>query len=161
MPDQIFPSEEHRTTLLGTLKLLGVQHITVEFSGSGDSGSIDQVNLNDANGNNIDVSGHKIDWMTSYQTYKDGKWETKSELSNMPLNLVLESVTYAAIETTGLDWYNNDGGQGTFEIDLTVSPPRIDLDIGINYTETNRYNVNFSGHEENEGDETCTPTTTA
>ena len=79
----------------------------------------------------------------------------------MSLNLVIENVAYAAIESTGLDWYNNDGGQGTFEIDLTASPPTIHLGIGINYTETEDHSFNFSGSEENEGDEACIPTTTA
>lgn len=162
MTEQIFPSEEHRAALLGTLKLLNVDRVNIEFSGSGDSGSIQSVEVRDGYGNKINLSGHKLDWVTTSSTYKDGKWVETSTPETKELSAILKQVAYAAIETTGLDWYNDDGGQGEFSIDLTTSPPTIDLEIGINYTRTEDYSFSFSGTEdETEGDEACTPTTTA
>lgn len=162
MAEQIFPIEEHRVTLLGTLKLLNVAHVVIEFSGSGDSGSIQSVEVRDGYGNKISLAGRKLDWVTTTSVYKDGKWVETSMPETKELGDILEQVAYAAIETTGLDWYNNEGGQGEFTIDLRTSPPTIDLEIGINYTRTEDYSFSFSGTEdETEGDEACTPTTTA
>ena len=162
MTEQIFPTEEHRVALLGTLKLLNVARVVIEFSGSGDSGSIQSVEVRDGYGNKIDLSDHKLDWVTTRSTYKDGKWVETSTPEVKELGTVIEQVAYAAIESTGLDWYNNEGGQGEFTIDLTTSPPTIDLEIGINYARTEDYSFSFSGTEdETEGDEACTPTTTA
>lgn len=161
MTEQIFPTEEHRATLLGTLKLLSAARVVVEFSGSGDSGSIQGVAVLDHNGAGVDLTGHKLDWVTTRSTYKDGKWVETSTPGVEELGTVIEQVAYAAIESTNLDWYNNEGGQGEFTIDLTTSPPTIDLEIGINYTRTEDYSFSFSGTEdETEGDEACTPTTT-
>lgn len=162
MTEQIFPSEDHRATLLGTLKLLSAASVVVEFSGSGDSGSIQSVAVLDYNGAEVDLTGHKLDWVTTSSTYKDGKWVETSTPEVKELGAVIEQVAYAAIESTGLDWYNNEGGQGEFTIDFATSPPTIDLEIGINYTRTEDHSFNFSGPEdETEGDEACTPTTTA
>lgn len=162
MTEQIFPTEEHRATLLSTLKLLSTARVVVEFAGSGDSGSIENVAVLDYNGAKVDLTGHKLDWVTTSSTYKDGKWVETSTPEVKELGAIIEQVAYAAIESTGLDWYNNEGGQGEFTIDFVTSPPTIDLEIGINYTQTEDYSFNFSGTEdETEGDEACTPTTTA
>jgi len=55
----------------------------------------------------------------------------------------------SALERTGLDWYNNDGGQGTFRIDLDAgNEPIVSLDVGINYIETNDHSFAFDDGEE-------------
>lgn len=162
MTEQIFPTEEHRATLLGTLKLLSTARVIVEFSGSGDCGSIERVAVLDHNGAEVDLTRHELDWITTRSTYKDNKWVETSTPEVKGLGAIIEQVAYAAIESTNLDWYNNEGGQGEFTIDFATSPPTINLEIGINYARTEDYSFNFSGTEdETEGDEACTPTTTA
>ena len=52
---------------------------------------------------------------------------------------IIEHITYAALEHTQLDWYNNDGGQGDLTIDLSNTPPTIVLSLGINHVETEDY----------------------
>lgn len=162
MTEQIFPTEEHRATLLGALKLLGVQTVNVSFSGGGDSGSIDDITARDAAMNPVNLTTHELTWVATSSHYSSSGWVTNSSDVIEPIRDIVERVAYAALEKSGLDWYNNDGGQGEFTIDLSVSPPEITLNVGVNYTQTDEHVFNFSGIKDGiEGDEACTPTTTA
>jgi 3-methyladenine DNA glycosylase Tag len=81
-------------------------------------------------------------------------WERKSVYNDMTrswedsevrvpekdITMVLEQVCYEALSQTGLDWYNNDGGQGTFTVKFDNSgEPVIELEVGVNYTETDTH----------------------
>jgi hypothetical protein len=74
------------------LKDLDIEEIVVEFSGSGDSGDIDEINYNTINGNSIDV---------------DDLIHTKIE--NLAWKILQK------IDSVG-DWVNNEGGFGTLYI---------------------------------------------
>lgn len=139
----IFPSEEHRTQLLATLRMLGAASALVEFSGSGDSGSIQDVVLHDSNGNAIDISQQMLLWPVETQHMQGNTWVKSVNKQLLPLEKILERITYEALEDCQLDWYNNDGGQGVFEINLTTSPPEIRLDVGINTMSTEDHRFTY------------------
>jgi NACalpha-BTF3-like transcription factor len=149
----IFPTPDDKDRLMAQLKSLGVATLEVVFSGGGDSGAIDCVEAFSAE---VDEE-HR--WRPGKVVKLEGvmfanAWEKKSVYNDMTrswedsevrvpekdITLVLEQVCYEALSQTGLDWYNNDGGQGTFKVTFDESgEPVIELEVGVNYTETDTH----------------------
>lgn len=91
--------------ILTNLKDLGVKKIEISFSGSGDSGDIDDVEFHDSDGN----------YLTQLvkETFNDkSKIDIENELRDIAWALINEKV-----DTVG-DWVNNDGGFGSITIDV-------------------------------------------
>lgn len=152
----VFPSLEKKQLLLTLLKVLGGHKAVVRFSGSGDSGSIDEICLMDRNGHNINLEKSTLPWPQSSSEFNQTtqKWERHTKEVDMEVADILQDITEQALEAQGLDWYNNEGGQGQFEIDLSTDPPNITLEVGINRTETDTYSYDYSEDEEDEGEPT-------
>lgn len=138
----IFPSKEEKETLLTQLNLLGAKRVYVEFRGGGDDGQVEGVYYQDKHDEMQDIPTDMIAW--TKQTYGNQEKETK----NMTLVDVLEDVCYRALDHTGLDWYNNEGGQGQLTIDFTESPPNIFLNVGVNTMTTEDHNFDLNDEEE-------------
>lgn len=158
---KIFPSEEHRAELLMRLKLLGVSELTVGFSGGGDSGSIEDVTAVSADGSEVDLGSQpSMSWVQETSTLNRAthRWDKHYVSVDLSLKDILIQMTEQALEEAGLDWYNNDGGQGYLAIDFTVSPPDIRLKIGINRMETDEHFFRFSGTGELEREDDDAPT---
>lgn len=152
----IFPSEAHRDELLMRLKLLGIAVITVDFSGSGDSGNINDVLAQTADGVEVKLDDQPLmSWMEETSTHNPvtRQWDKSYHPANLSLESILTKMAEQALEETNLDWYNNDGGQGEFTIDFRESPPKIELQVGINYTQTDEHEFVFSGMEMQRGDD--------
>ena len=138
----IFPTLEDRKLFLTTLKLLGITEVEVSFQGGGDSGEIDGIGACDAQGKTIDIEDvmypqgwqKKSDFDTETHKWKETTIRCERKLVDM-----LETLTYDALEKSGHDWYNNDGGQGQLKIDFRESPPAIKLEVGVNFTSTDDY----------------------
>ena len=144
----VFPSEEKKLELLTRLKLLGAKEVTVRFQGGGDSGEIEGIEI--FNGERcINVDDEKLDWPTSTSVFNEEtkEFEVQTSENHLSLESVLMNMTEEWLNHTGHDWYNNDGGQGALTIDFTQSPPKIELEVGVNYVEVNQYNYI---HEEEE-----------
>ena len=126
--------QESNALCYNLVKSAGVSSVMVSFSGSGDSGSIYSVDCLAADHSQVDmVSATALMWPNERSTFNEAssKWEVA--VADLPLSIpeILESVTYDALEQSGVDWYNNDGGQGEFTIDLSVDPPGITLGVGV------------------------------
>lgn len=146
----LFPSKFHRDLVLTQLRTLGATHVEVSFSGSGDSGSIDAAYCIDANGKRIELPDTTFSWPVTHSGFDGTQWYRKTKDQPMTLDKILEHLTNDALEEQGLDWYNNDGGQGRLTIDFTQSPPDIQLEVGINITQTEDHEFNFSDEYEDE-----------
>ncbi len=138
----IFPSKEERETLLTQLNLLGAKYVIVDFQGGGDSGQVEEVFYRDINDQPHSIPDDMIAW--TKQTY--GNAEPKTE--RIKLNDVLEDLCYRALDETGLDWYNNEGGQGQLRIEFTESPPKIFLNVGVNTMTTDDHHFDLNDEEE-------------
>lgn len=145
-----FPSPEHKIILLTQLRTLGVKTVEVTFSGGGDSGSIDDVNAYDNDNADVNLTPHYLDWPeeSSRNDPDTNAWITDVKVVTKSLDDILKDVTNSALEESGLDWYNNDGGQGSLLIDFNKSPPEISLDVGINYTTTEDHTINLNEEDE-------------
>jgi hypothetical protein len=140
--NQIFANEQEKTTLLTQLNLLGAKRAVVEFQGGGDDGQVEGVYLYDHNDNDIDIPNDMIAWTTL--TYGN----QESEQKQTKLVDALEDLCSRALDNTGLDWYNNEGGQGNLTIDFKENPPSIKLNVGINHTTTDDYEYDLNEEEE-------------
>lgn len=154
-----FPSDDHFKFILASMAMKGICKIIADFSGSGDSGSVDSVRFYDCDEELVDGLGTVVvPWQKSSKFYRDGKWVEEVHKTSQSLHDVMTDLAYTALESTGLDWYNNDGGQG--EVVFTMYPEfSVEVNVGINYTDTEDYSFHFSGTPAQ--DEPCTPTTTA
>lgn len=138
----IFPTLEDRKLFLTTLKLLGITEVEVSFQGGGDCGEIDGIGACDATGKTINIEDvmYPQGWQRRSDFDVESKaWKESTTRGERKLVDMLESLTYDALEKSGHDWYNNDGGQGSLKIDFRESPPLIKLEVGINYTNTDDY----------------------
>ena len=142
----MFPSPKHRAVFLTTLRTLGVAKLVVNFSGGGDSGDIDSVDAYNAGQTAAIPLTTQIPWSSDekYFNMDEGTWEKRTKEGLMSIEEIAKELTLQALENEGLDWYNNDGGQGSLEIDFSTSPPTIQLDVGINYMSTEDHSFNLS-----------------
>jgi hypothetical protein len=142
----MFPSPKHRAVFLTTLRSLGVSTLTVNFSGGGDSGNIDSVAAYNAGQTAAIPLTAQIPWSSDEKFFdmEAQDWVKRTTNKLMPIEEIAKELTLEALEAQGLDWYNNDGGQGTLEIDFSTSPPTIQLDVGINYMTTEEHSFNLS-----------------
>jgi hypothetical protein len=142
----MFPSPKHRAVFLTTLRTLGVSKLVVTFSGGGDSGDIESVDAYNAGQTAAIPLTSQIPWSSDESCF-DEEHKTWAEVTKeglMSIEEIAKELTLQALEAQGLDWYNNDGGQGTLEIDFSTSPPTIQLDVGINYMSTEDHSFNLS-----------------
>ena len=151
-----FPDKDSKQLLMTLLKVMGGHKAVVGFQGGGDSGSIDDVTLLNRKDEQIDIEGATLPWTIKKSVWDkdESRWVTTYEKEDYPLEKILIEVTENALEETGLDWFNNDGGQGTLSIDLSQDPPQITLDVGINYTRTDDHQFDLTDEEEEEGEPT-------
>lgn len=84
-----------------------VNRVLIEFAGSGDSGSIDDIIIEY-------VAGHE-------PAAPDGD-----------LRKEIETWAHKYLEGCGVDWYNNEGGQGTIEFDMRNVPFAFRANIDVN-----------------------------
>lgn len=148
-----FPNKDSKTLLLTLLKVMGGYKVEVSFSGGGDSGSIDDVNLLDSNGESIDLQGAEFEWQRETSFHDGNEWRKSMKTEVMPVFEILRGITEDALNETDLDWYNNEGGQGQLTIDLAQDPPKIDLLVEINYTHTESHNFDLNEEDEEEENE--------
>lgn len=156
MASSLFPSVEDKSRFVSVLKDHGVRYLEVFFSGGGDSGSIGDICFCNETPSETAALTKTLrelpfkGWGEESNLDKaSGKWVRSFSYKDMTLGQLVEALTYDALERTALDWYNNDGGQGTFRVDLDAgNEPIISLDVAINYTETNDHSFAFDDGEE-------------
>lgn len=148
----LFPSKDKKALLMTLLKVMGGNRVVVGFSGGGDSGSVESVELLDHNDRNIPLDNAEFEWEVETSTPNEatGEWVAKFEVKPYAVAEILKDACEAALENANLDWYNNDGGQGSLEIDLSTEPPTITLNIGINTMTTEEYKFDYTEEEETE-----------
>ena len=127
-------------TMFAMLKAYGAKEINISFDGSGDSGSIDSVNIYNGEKNiNPDFS---VEYTETSSRYSDGKWVETHTSVIKPVKDALEMVCYDMLQETGIDWYNNDGGFGELRVDLDSG--EVGLEVNSRYTEYNTDTFNFN-----------------
>jgi hypothetical protein len=117
------------------LKSAGATNIVISFNGSGDSGSIESVDIYNADNQRMQIDLTVI-YPEEKSSWVDDKWITETEEKEMPIADALEAYCYDELEKTEIDWYNNDGGFGQMTINLD-DKVKIELEVNTRYTEYN------------------------
>jgi hypothetical protein len=115
------------------MKEKGVQHVHMDFHGSGDSGTMERPELTPESLEKETVEwAYKTYGMTNYQTRE---YVEKDHLVTMTLIEVAEMVLERQVDSHDVDWFNDDGGEGHVSLDMETG----EYEIVINqfYTESN------------------------
>jgi hypothetical protein len=135
---------EYIQTALAKLKEFGAAEVVIYFDGSGDSGSIDSVQIRQSDGKVVpNLADLFVDYPVEKSRYVDGEWLNEIEVKQMPIADALEKYTYDELERTNVDWYNNDGGFGELRITLS-DDVSIELEVNQRYTEYTTYSFSLS-----------------
>lgn len=93
------------THILFNLAAQGFEWIKINYCGSGDSGSIDEIELVPTGA--LTIEDGEVDWIK--EDYEAVEIEDK-------LKDLIENVAYDKVLNSADDWYNNEGGGGTLYI---------------------------------------------
>ena len=95
-----------------------IDAINVTFDGSGDCGAIDDVEFWTGN-TTMDVSALEIQFWKSQGNIWDPettRWVQGDPIQvTEPVNEMVKQHVLDLLERSGIDWYNNDGGYGSWE----------------------------------------------
>ncbi len=156
MDNHVFGTKEHFERVCAHLITQGVTSVCVEFDGSGDSGSITEVNLYFADKNKGYEHSQALlkvklqaGVTKSVLDKASGRWVKQTYEAISSLEDILKDATYTALEKANHDWYNNDGGYGTLtlKLDNANGKPELVLDIHIRETRTDDYTYEFTSGE--------------
>ena len=102
------------------LRDLGVHTLRVRYSGSGDSGSVDEIEACDQQGQPVELPHTPVPYTFTHTTYdfKTGAYATEAtETRDLPLSEAVEQWCYDLLQEHFPGWMNNEGADGTIVID--------------------------------------------
>jgi len=128
----------NRETLVDSLNRLGITSVVVSFNGSYDNGYIEEACAY-RKGMWVDVAQETVLHTIASNRYDQDTQSFTEDIvtSEMSLVAALEHFTYDWLANTGLDWYNNDGGEGRLTITISSDssiPCRFCLHVGLRET---------------------------
>lgn len=124
----------NKTVLLNALALAGVTRIVVSFDGYGDSGQIENVEVQ-AGDDSVTMPGAAIE-------IGDASWDQpEPKRSSVTIAEAVERLAYDVLERTHCGWENNDGAYGDVLFD--VAEGAITLDYNERYTASENYTHAF------------------
>jgi len=109
-------TEKNKKTILTELGRRGIKELQVEYSGSGDDGSIESV-LGD--GKELEDEP-VVTILKDGSTFDEGakKWIRKTATIGMSLEDAVTEFSYEWLRELYAGWENNDGASGTITIDV-------------------------------------------
>ncbi len=144
-----FPSQEYKDAYLTALRISGVNYVEVDFQGEGDSGDYGTPWFGMTDEHVAEDAGKMpLRWpfrQSTYNRYGDSldKWETVTGVADRTMSEIAQELAQVALDTTGMDWYNNDGGQGSFVIDIRGDKPVIKMHVEINERRVDTYDYDY------------------
>jgi hypothetical protein len=107
----------NRRRLHKALKRLGATSVVVSYSGSGDSGQIDEVSVY-RNKEQIKSQENVSILVASSKWSEDDGWIERVKSTPLALEAALEQFVYDWIESEHSGWENNDGASGECTIEV-------------------------------------------
>lgn len=154
--EHVLGTKETFTRLCAHLITQGVKTVSVEFDGSGDSGSLGEITLGfvpGRDGEEEQILNTRLEALKTSSVYDPvtHQWIVQYTPELMTVEEILKQATDAALERSNLDWYNNDGGYGTLTLKLRneAGEPELVLDMHIRETRTDDHTFDCTaGFEE-------------
>jgi hypothetical protein len=140
--EKFFDSKEEMIALTAQMKMLGVKEVSISFQGGGDSGEIYSIDTYNMNNESIPIPDDMVSW--TKRVYGE---QVKTQ-SNISIDKVLDDIGYRVLDATGMDWYNNEGGQGTVHIYFDEELPRIEVNMEINVTNTEDHDFTYDPYDD-------------
>lgn len=108
----------NRRRIHRALKRLGATKVVVTYSGSGDSGQIDSVEI--LKGDLAIKPAKNIRVLTSVSRFDhtSSRWIDNEKNKSVPVQEALETLVYDWLESEHGGWENNDGASGECTIDV-------------------------------------------
>lgn len=120
------------------MKTYGIKSAVVEFYGGGDSGCVDSITFDKEPPTACKIEilkeNSSFEHCPVTNTYKTIHKEPTRSMKS--LSDGLEDIVYEILEDTGVDWYNNEGGGGSLEIDLSLGKMTVDFNVFQNVIES-------------------------
>ena len=141
-----FGTKKMFARLCAHLLVHGVKEVVVDFDGRRWDG-LGDVSLVFADGHEGDaekILGTSLQALrtTSKYDYKKRQWIRSTVPALMSVEELLKDATNVALEESGLDWYNNDGGFGKLFLrlcDSNTGRPELVLDMNIRVTSIEKH----------------------
>lgn len=108
--------------VLAELKQQGVQRVEILFDGGGDEGQITDVEAFDSQGQQINLAPLRSPVNPASSLRDD-----------------LEEIAYDALNGTGVNWYNDLGGEGTITIDAAAGTLHAEIHQRVEEYETTEW----------------------
>ena len=102
------------------LRECGVHSLRVRYSGSGDSGSIDEIEAHDRDGQPVKLPPIPVPYTFTHTSYnfQTNTYDTEvTETKELPLSEAVEQWCYDLLEEHFPGWENDGGADGTIIID--------------------------------------------
>ena len=131
-------AKSEKEALLPELRKRGIVSITIEYDGSGDSGSVESVEAFNEKGDSVPLTD-KVKTFVKHSTF-DKKTETWGSVDvelELTLDDAIEQIASGMINGYFPGWENNDGAYGT--VTFNVGEGSLELDHNARYTEVNSY----------------------
>lgn len=108
-----------RKQILSALQELDATHVVVSYSGSGDAGQVDDVEV--FRDSDAIQANHPVSALVSASKWSEveSRWIDFSELKPIPLEDALTEFVYDWLQLEHGGWENNDGASGECRIDVT------------------------------------------
>lgn len=126
----------NKDVFLKALADLGVTTFVVEYSGGGDSGDVTETSAT-PEGVMAQVVATKVIERAVSGEYVDGKWHYSFREKDISLDEALRNFAMQWVNLNHGGWENNDGGTGTFTVDVDTG--EFTLDHREYYTESTSY----------------------
>lgn len=118
----------------------GISRVYAHFSGGGDSGAVEEINIYDKNNEIINekIKGTvKIKKNKSIFDPKTETWRNIYAYESVQLYEAIKRLIEKALDQVQIDWYNNEGGGGDIDIDFKEKNPIVQI-YSCRYAETQR-----------------------
>lgn len=119
--------------VLPILRQHGIQRAIVRFDGSGDEGTIDDVELSPPD-NAAAILNETVAIQSRDSVFDDGHWAYSIQHHQCRLSEAITTITDDYLEFTNVDWFNDSGGFGQMEINVVDGT--VTLDVNTRYEES-------------------------
>lgn len=131
--DQRYLYMENLRRILPVLRANQIETVTVNFDGSGDSGSIDEIYYSPYERTQA-ARGLTAEHLATERFFDDGRWTSRVTPQQASLDDALTALTDDYLSETDINWYDGDGGYGTIEIDVQAGT--VELNVYVRNIQT-------------------------
>ena len=126
-------NDVNKNAVFAALKAESITIVAVRFDGAGDSGQIQEVTAQTANGS-VPLPDTQVEM-------QHASWGGKTTNRTMQLRDAIDELCFDCLSQEHGGWENNDGGEGEFT--FRVEDSSLDLDFVQFYTESTTHSHTF------------------